>query len=246
MDLARRIASLGLSARGNAGLKVRQPLSKVLVHTSSGINRLADYLIEIVQDELNVKELVFVQNPGDLVEFSLQPDNRALGPRFGSDFPKLRAALEGLDAVAVRAAVDAGQPVTVKVGKKEHELAPDEILINNQPAEGLAVAAEKGVTVAIDAAITPELRAEGLAREVVRRIQDLRKQADFNIEDRITTYYQAEGDLAAVFADWADYIQAETLSESLVTGPAPQGAHREELQIEGQALALAVERKSKS
>jgi isoleucyl-tRNA synthetase len=244
MDLARRIASLGLSARGNAGLKVRQPLSKVLVHVSEGTSQLADYLTEIVTDELNVKALNFVTKPDDLVTFSLQPDNRTLGPRFGSDFPKLRAVLEGMDAAAVKAAVEAGETVTVKIGKQEHELAPDEILVNSQPAEGLAVAAEKGVTVAIDAAITPELRAEGLAREVVRRIQDLRKQADFNIEDRITTYYQADGDLAAVFTDWADYIQAETLSEALVAGVAPESTHSEDMQIEGETLTLTVERKS--
>ena len=217
MELARRIASLGLSARGNAGLKVRQPLSKVLVHVSEGTNRLSDQLTEIVVDELNVKELVFVAQPDQLVTFNLQPDNRALGPRFGSDFPKLRAALESMDAAAVKAAVDAGQPVTVTVGGEEHELAPEEILVNSQPAEGLAVAAEKGVTVAIDANITPELRAEGLAREIVRRIQDLRKQADFNIEDRITTAYETEGEIAKVFTEWGDYIKAETLTNTVTT-----------------------------
>jgi len=105
------------------------------------------------------------------------------------------------------------------------------------------VAAEKGVTVGLDTAITPELKAEGLARELVRRIQDLRKKAGFNIEDRIQTFYQAEGELAAVFRDWEAYIKAETLSVQLSAGPVPAGAFAEEQKVEGFQVTLAVERK---
>ena len=168
------------------------------------------------------------------------PDNAKLGPRFGADFPKLRAALEDLDANVVKAKVDAGESVAVMVGGKEHELAADEILVNSEPGEGLAVASEKGVTVAVDAQITDALKAEGLARELVRRIQDLRKKADFNIEDRIVTSYQAEGDLAKVFSDWADYIRTETLSETLEAGEGASNAYAEEMKIEGSTLRLAV------
>jgi isoleucyl-tRNA synthetase len=106
----------------------------------------------------------------------------------------------------------------------------------------LAVAADKGVTVAVDAVITPELKAEGLAREVVRRVQTMRKEADFNIEDRITTWYAAEGDLGDVVVGWADYIRAETLSTDLVAGEPPAGAHTETHKIEGTSITLGVRR----
>jgi len=241
MGLARQIASLGLSARGNAGLKVRQPLKAALVHRAEAI-KLSPDAVEIIMDELNVKEFVPVEDAAKLVSYKLLPDNAKLGPRFGADFPKLRAALEGMDAAEVKARLDAGESVLVTVGAEEHELAADEILVQSEPAAGLAVAAEKGVTVAVDAEITAELKAEGLARELVRRIQDLRKKADFNIEDRITTYYQAESELAAVFEAWGETIQAETLSTALEAGPAPKGAYSEELQIEGEKLVLGVER----
>jgi isoleucyl-tRNA synthetase len=109
---------------------------------------------------------------------------------------------------------------------------------------GLAVAADKGVTVGLDTAITPELKSEGLARELVRRIQDLRKKANFNIEDRINTYYQTDGELTAVFSYWADYIKAETLSEQLTAGEASAGAFSEEQKVDGQKVVLGVERRN--
>jgi len=243
MRLARQIASLGLSARGNANFKVRQPLAKALVHTSSGASELSQDLEEIVKDELNVKELVFVNKPGELVNYKLLPDNAKLGPKLGAEFPALRNALAALDAAKVKAKVDAGESVSVKLGEREIVLAPDEILVHSEPAAGLAVAADKGVTVGLDTSITPELRAEGLAREIVRRIQDLRKKAGFNIEDRIVTHYQAEGELAAVFAQWGDYIKSETLSATLTAGAAPAGAFAEEQKVDGEKLMLGVERK---
>ena len=216
MGLARQIASLGLSARGNAGLKVRQPLSKILVHSPS-LDKLPQALVEILTDELNVKQLAFVPDPSSLVAYSLLPDNAALGPRFGADFPKLRAALAKLDPAAAKAQLDAGEPITLKMGKEKVQLAPEEILVNSAPAEGLAVAVEKGLTVAIDATLTPELKAEGLAREYVRHIQDTRKKAGLNIEDRIITASGVKSEeLRKVLADFADYIKTETLSTELL------------------------------
>jgi isoleucyl-tRNA synthetase len=106
----------------------------------------------------------------------------------------------------------------------------------------LAVAADKGVTVAVDAVITSELRAEGLAREVVRRVQTMRKDADFNIEDRITTWYAAEGELSDTVVAWGDYIQAETLSNELVAGQPPADAYSETHKIDGAAITLGVKR----
>ncbi len=242
MALARQIASLGLSARGNANLKVRQPLAQARVH-SAGTSQLPDFLAEIVKDELNVKDLAFVQQAGDLVTYRIQPDNARLGKAFGQDFPKLRKAIEDADAAASKALLDAGEVMVVKIGKETVELTALDLKISSQPAPGLAVAADKGVTVGLDTAITPELKAEGVARELVRRIQDMRKKADFNIEDRINTYYKADGELAAVFRDWADYIKSETLTETLSDGDAPSGAFAEEQKVEGGAVTIAVEKR---
>ncbi|GAB4579345.1 MAG: isoleucine--tRNA ligase [Anaerolineales bacterium] len=243
MDLARRVASLGLSARSASNLKVRQPLSKVLVHVSEGRAELTQDLVDIVADELNVKALEFVSEAGKLVNYRVLPNNKLLGKKFGQQFPALRAALADLNPAQVAVTVAAGENLNLQLSTGETvTLAPEEILVETQPAEGYAVAYDKVVTVGIDATLTPELKAEGLAREVVRRIQDMRKKAGFNIEDRITTWYVASGELASVFAEWGDYVKAETLTTRLVTGEPEEGAYVEEQKVEGEVLKVGVRR----
>jgi isoleucyl-tRNA synthetase len=241
MELARQVASLGLAARNSAGLKVRQPLARALAY-AGGKRSLSEELVEIITDELNVKQFSLVEQASQLVRYQVLPDNKLLGPRFGASFPKVRLALQSADPNVVAASVQDGLPVSLEVDGQMVELSAQEILVQTHPAEGLAVAADKLVTVAVDAAITPELRAEGLAREVVRRIQAMRKEAGFDISDRITTFYQASGEFAEVFQAWSAYIQAETLSIRLVAGEAPARAYTEAHNIEGQELKLGVMR----
>jgi len=154
----------------------------------------------------------------------------------------VRAALGATDPTAVGQRLQAGLPVTRAVDGESVKWAPEEVLVQTQPAEGLAVAADKGVTVAVDAVITPELRSEGLAREVVRRVQTMRKEADFNIEDRITAWYVTEGELSQVMADWGDYIRSETLSTDLMDGEPPADAYVETHKLEGVSITLGVRR----
>jgi isoleucyl-tRNA synthetase len=242
MDLARRIASLGLGARSSVNIKVRQPLAKAMAYVGDAKAELTPELVDIVADELNVKAFEFVEEEGALVNYRLLPDNKALGPRFGPKFPQVRAALAAADAGQVARRVQAGLPVTLQVDGEEVELAPEEVLVQTQPGEGLAVAAERGVTVAVDAIITPELRAEGLAREIVRRVQTMRKEAGFNIEDRITTWYLAENEMADVVRAWGDYIRAETLSSDLVAQAPPPDAYSETHTVDGASIMLGVKR----
>ncbi len=243
MSLARRIASLGLGARGSANIKVRQPLAKAMAYVGGARAELSDDLVEIVADELNVKEFEFVQEEGELVNYRLLPDNRALGPKFGPRFPRVRAALAAADANKIAGRVRADLPVTLDIDGETVELAPGEVLIQTEPVEGLAVVADKLVTVAVDAVITPELQAEGLAREVVRRVQTMRKDAGFNIEDRITTWYMADGELSDTIAAWGDYIRAETLSLELVAGEPPADAYTEAHRVDGLEVRLGVKQR---
>ena len=248
MDLARRVASLGLSARGNAGLKVRQPLAKVLVYADltgfGNLSGLDDALVEIITDELNVKSLEFVADADDLVMYKVLPNNKLLGPKFGQNFPKVRAALAELNPTEIATKVEAGEPVTCSLqlatGEETVTLTSEEIIVTTEAAEGLAVAADKLVTVAIETALTAELKAEGLAREIVRRVQSQRKSADFNIEDRITTWYASAGLLEEVFQTWGEYIQAETLTTELISGEPPTEAFTETHTIEGEQVTIGV------
>jgi isoleucyl-tRNA synthetase len=243
MSLARRVTSLGRSARENANLKVRQPLSKAKVY--AGKAGLRPELVDIVMEELNVKAFEFVEQEGALVNYKVLPDNKLLGPKFGARFPQVRAALAQADPSKVAAKVRDGSPVTLEVAGESVELTPETILVSTEPLPGLAVAADKLATVAIDTTLTPELKAEGLAREVVRWVQDMRKNAGFNIEDRITTCYQAQGLLVEVFATWGEYIASETLTTRLLAAPPLEGAYVEEHQLEGETLTLAVKQNPK-
>ncbi len=242
MDLARRVASLGLSARGNAGLKVRQPLEKVLVNVGEGSVEISEESVAIVTDELNVKALEFVSDAGELVRYKVLPNNKLLGPRYGADFPKVRAALNDMDPSQIAVRLAAGEDITFELNGETVSLSGEEVLISTEAAEGMAVAADKLLTVAIDTVLTPELIAEGLARELVRRIQAQRKNAGFNIEDRIKTWYLASEELARVFADWGKYIQTETLTTELVTGEPPDDTFVEKHKVEGHELTIGLKK----
>ncbi len=242
MTLTRQVCSLGLSARSSANLKVRQPLAKVFVHLGTGKAELAAKNVELILDELNVKAFEFVSEAEQLVEYRILPNNRLLGPKFGKQFPAVRRALAEAEATEIVAKIDAGEAVTLLVDGETIALMPDEIVVMTQPAEGLAVAADKVVTVAIDTLLTEDLATEGLAREIVRRVQNIRKEADFNIEDRIILTYQAAGRLVQVFNNWEAYIKAETLAQEIVQGVMPEKAYVKTEQMEGETIMLGVER----
>jgi isoleucyl-tRNA synthetase len=240
MALARQVVTLGHSARSSRNVKLRQPLARALIHLEAGAGGLDEELMDLVRDELNVKQVTFVDDVSALVTYRLLPDNTVLGPRFGRRFPAVRAALSAQDPLAAVRRLRAKLPLHLEVEGEEIELAPEEVLVREEPQEGLAVASERGVTVAVDAVLTPDLVAEGLAREVVRRVQNLRKEAGFNLDDRIVMTYEAGDELAEAVEMWRDFIQAETLSVELRAGPPDEGATVGEDKVSGHVLRLGV------
>jgi isoleucyl-tRNA synthetase len=249
MALAMQLAALGRSARSTSGVKLRQPLARARVYAGQRALELGS-LTELVTDELNVKALEPVDSEADLVEYEIGLLPNILGPKYGPRFPVLRRAVAAAEAGAMARRFQAGLPVHLDLndGDPEVELLPEEVEVRIQGREGYAVAEEKGVVVAVDVTLTPALAREGLARDLVRRIQTLRKEADLQLDDRIVTYYQApeqagdEGVEAAV-EEWADYILAETLSLELLRGPVPGDAVRQEsFRLGGQPVTLGIGR----
>jgi isoleucyl-tRNA synthetase len=245
MKLARETASQGLSARSNIGIKVRQPLGKVLVYVKEGRAELDQDLVDIVKDELNVKDLEFVQDPKSLLAYKILPDNQALGPKFGSDFPKVKAALAALDPEEVAAKAKEGEQIPIDLDGKEIRLDPEEILIQTDAAEGLSTVDSKFLTVAIDTEISPELREEGLAREIIRRIQDFRKQADFEISDRIKLVYKASSGLSSAITKHRNYIMEEVLALEMEEGEPESGMFSSTTKFEGEEATLGLKVLSK-
>jgi isoleucyl-tRNA synthetase len=240
MKLARETASQGLSARSNVGIKVRQPLAQVLVHVKEGRAELDEELIEIVQDELNVKALSFIQDAKSLLAYKVLPDNRALGPKYGADFPKVQEALSKQDPDEIVNLVNEGKDIPLELEGKQILLTVEEVLIRTEAAEGLSTVDSKLLTVAIDTEITPSLRDEGLAREIIRRIQDFRKQADFDISDRISLVYQATPTLQNAVETHRDYIMEETLTVEMSEGDPEKGMFSSSASFEGEEVTLGL------
>ena len=237
--LAMRVSSLGRAARSRAGIKVRQPLSTAFVKLKAPDE--ADLLTQVtdqVLEELNLKALDSLTDEADVTELRVQPNLPVLGPRYGPRVAEIRAGLSAADPRRVYRTVAAGESVEID----GYVLGPDDVIVSSTDRPGYSVASEGGYTVAISTDVSPELAAEGLARELVHRLQNMRRSAGFDIADRIVTYYDAPADLAAVFETHGRYILRETLSNRLIESAAPEGAHSETHQIDRRAVQLGVER----
>ncbi len=248
MRLVERLVSLGRAARESANLRVRQPLAVAQFVTretseADSLKRLTD----LIKSELNVKEVQVLANASDVVQYRLNPLPRLLGKKFGQAFPRVQAALrEGSqdDVSRWASALADGQNISLELDGKVFEMTPEEVEVQQQAAEGFAVAEEGGYLAALDTKLTDALIMEGLAREVVRRVQTMRKDADFNIDDTITITYTASERLSKAIEQFADYIRTETLSQALQNGEPVNGYHREDFQFDGETLSLGVKRVS--
>ena len=238
--LAMQVASLGRAARSKAKMKVRQPLGKVLVEAGAEEQQLLRLMEAQVLDELNVKSMETVVT-GALATYQVRPNLSVLGPKYGPKVGAIRDALQAANAAGVAARVRAGQPIELGA----FTLAPEEVLVSIEEPPGLAVASEglSGLTVAVETTVTPELEEEGLARELVHRVQNLRKEAGLEIDDRVVTYVAGAGErLRAALARHGDYVRQETLSVELRFEPAPEGAYSEEQVVEEVRVTLGVRR----
>jgi isoleucyl-tRNA synthetase len=239
--------SLGRAARRSAAHKVRQPVGEMLVRVPpAAVDGLRRFEAEL-REELNLKQIGYLDGSAALVEYRLKPNLRLVGKKYGKLVPALTAALRDLlgdEARAAAQAAEAGQPWSLDVNGQMLELQPDELLVESSSPEGYAVAEGAGVLVALDTTLTPELEAEGLARELVRNIQDARKNAGFAISDRITVYLDGgDGALQNVLNTWGDYVRAETLADKIQTEAPTDGSHTETLELDGRAVTLGVARR---
>lgn len=244
MAVAREAVTVGRGARAEAKIKVRQPLAEAVVACPPGVAAAMDGLVGLVADELNVRAVRFVTDPGELVDVVLKPNYRSLGPRFGKRMPAVAAAVAGLDAQAVARALDAGEPVHVMVDGEPETLDPADLLREARPAEGYAVGQEAAMAVALATNITPELERDALAREVVHAVQGARRAAGLRVEERIALHLDGSGLIREAIDAHRARIAAETLATALTVGHgAPfAGLHRDELLVDGEPLALRLER----
>ena len=239
-QLVKRVASMGRAARAKASLKVRQPLAGVSVkpRDASEAAVLARHEV-LLLEELNVKALVALDDVAAVAAFEVKPNLPVLGPRLGREVGAVRSSLAALDAEEVAAAVRAGRSVTVA----GHELAPDDFLVEMREREGYAAVSEAGYTVAVATDITPALADEGIARELVRHIQDLRREAGFELADRITAWCAGGETVARVLAAHGEYVRGETLAVELHAEPPPEDARQTAFKLDGAEVVAGVRRR---
>ncbi|MFN8676090.1 MAG: isoleucine--tRNA ligase [Thermomicrobiales bacterium] len=224
MNAVLEIVGAGHAARQEAAVKVRQPLPALLVYARDpGVIDSVLKMQEQVLDELNIKAVTQLADPGQYVTYDIRPNLRALGPRLGKQVNAVRTALSAADPAQIAAQVEAGQRVTLTAGDGDLTLEPSDILVDLVKLPGYAVAQGPRTTVVLDTTLTPDLIAEGIVRDVVRGIQDARKQAEYRIEDTIEVTYVADPEIAAAIEAYRDYLMNETLAVSL-SGQAMAGA----------------------
>jgi isoleucyl-tRNA synthetase len=242
MAAARQIVELGRRVRAETKIRTRQPLAEAVAHLPAHTPSI-EALLPIVADELNVAAVRVATGADAVGTWRAKPDFRTLGPRFGARVQAVAARLAEDDG-ALADELAAGRSVTIALDDGEIELSPDDVVLTREVLEGWGVASDAGVTVALDLAITSELRSEGLARELIRVVQDARKAAGLDVSDRIELGLVADGEVAVARDAHAALIARETLATSVSAEPVASGASASHAEIAGAAVDVSLRRAS--
>ena len=236
------IVQAGRALRNKSNIKVRQPLAELVVvpDKSMDIESLRKYEQHILE-ELNIKKLTFASDQSELAEFEVTVDFKKLGPKYGKNVPQIQKALANMNATGIVKQVNAQVPVTVSFDGQTLQLEPDEVVVNTKPRDHFVVMENNGTMLGLDIQLTDELISEGLARDLIRHIQELRKTADFEMNDRIHLSFEASEKIKGVMDRHAAYIQAETLSLD-ISDTVPADATSKEVKIAGEKVVLGVKK----
>jgi isoleucyl-tRNA synthetase len=260
MALARETVRLGLGARGKAKIKVRQPLGEAVVVAAGRERAAIEQLEDVVREELNVRRVRFVAAAEELGSYEVKANYRTLGPLFGKDMPRAAEAIAALDPAHVAAAVrgggenggaldgeGSGRSIGIAVAGREHTLSADDVILTMKAPDGYSVEREGAHAVALDLAIDEDLLTEGRAREIVHAVQNARKSAGLEVEDRIELALSGDPALIAAAEAHRDYLTGETLAVRLdlppdATSSAGAMDYSEQTEIDGLALTIALRR----
>ncbi|MCL2563792.1 MAG: isoleucine--tRNA ligase [Oscillospiraceae bacterium] len=230
-----QIVTMGRAARNGASLKIRQPLSKMYVKTDAGLD---EQFISIIADELNIKAIELTDDVSGFVSYTFKPQLKTLGPKYGKQIGEIRTALAALDGIATKAELDEAGSITLDLPGGSVTLTEGDLLIETAQREGLYTLTEHGVTVAIDTTLDDALIEEGFIREVISKIQTMRKEANFEVTDRIAVTMTGSDRVAEVVARNFDEIAGEVLARTMEVA-APDGFVKE-WDVNGEAVVFGV------
>jgi len=236
MERVLEIVVLGRSARNGSSLKNRQPLATMYVKFEG--EALEELYTDIIRDELNIKNVSFTDKVDDFVSYSFKPQLKTLGPKYGKQLGEIRNILSSIDGSAAKAELDANGVIKLQISIGEIELTADDLLIEAQQKEGFYTVSDRGITVAIDTTLTQELIDEGFVRELVSKLQTMRKEADFNVTDHISVTIKGSKTVTDIAIANAVSIGTDTLADSIIVGE-PLGVVKD-WDINGEAVTIGV------
>jgi isoleucyl-tRNA synthetase len=241
MELVMRLVSLGHSARQKANRKVRQPLAEAAFSVGNAMERRAvEAYADLFMDELNVKQVRLLDSATEAIAHTVKPLPKQLGQKYGNKFPAIQKAILAMNAEEAAHTLLQGESLPLQVDGDAYRVLPEEVEVKALAKEGFAVAEEGAYVAALVTDLTSELIQEGLAREFVRRVQDLRKSAELEVADRIELFVEASPGLQSAIETHRDYVTTETLTSSLVFGSPPDNASSVEDSFDGENVRIAL------
>ncbi|HXQ33618.1 MAG TPA: DUF5915 domain-containing protein, partial [Anaerolineales bacterium] len=244
MALVMRLVSLGHSARQKANRKVRQPLAEAAFSVGNVAERKAvETYADLFADELNVKHVRLLDSSTEAVSHSVKPLPKQLGQKYGNKFPAIQKAILSMNAEEAAHTLLEGNTFKVQANGETYQILPEEVEVKALAKEGFAVAEEGAYVAALVTDLTPVLVQEGMAREFVRRVQDLRKTAELDVADRIELFVEASAGLMSAVETHKDFIIAETLTSNLIFGSPPDHAYAVEDEFDSEKMKVGLVKK---
>ena len=237
MDTVLKVVVLGRAARNGAAMKNRQPLAKMYVKAE---DEVGEYYKEIIEDELNIKSVEFTNDVSNFTSYSFKPQLKTLGPKYGKQLGEIRTALSNLDGSAAKKQLDSTGVLKLALSSGEIELAPEDLLIEMTRSEKYYSVEDGGITVAIDTELTDALVEEGFVREIISKLQTMRKEADFNVMDHIYVYVKGSEKIASIMQRNLPVIENDTLADALNLDKLD--GYTKEWDINGETATLGVKR----
>jgi isoleucyl-tRNA synthetase len=240
MEIAQRVVYLTRSMRAKSNLKVRQPLSRIMIAIDKEKRDAVKYMQDVILEEVNIKELVVLEDDSSIVNKSAKANFKNIGPKFGKLVKKIAAEIVKFNKEEI-ATLERDNSISIDVDGEKINLTRDDVEIINSEIEGWVVETVEGTTVAIDSELTEDLIAEGYAREFVNRIQNMRKDAGFDVMDRIKISYKTDDKLSAFINQFSDYIMRETLTDLIENVETNEG-YKQELELGDYTCTIAVQK----
>lgn len=236
MDAIRKVVILGRAARNEANIKNRQPLSKLFIQTDNKIN--ADY-VNIILEELNIKDVELTKDASGFISYNFKPQMRTMGPKYGKLMRPIFDEIAKMDGAEVMETLNSDKPLCLNVQGTDVEVFKDDVLIDTQQKDGFVSASDAGFTVVLDTNLTDELIEEGFVREIISKIQTMRKDSGFEVTDRISVVFDGSEKIEKIFAANDAEIKSQTLADSIDAGDAKDGKN---WNVNGEKVDIAIQK----